>query len=42
MFSNELSQQNLFDKTVSINKGSYKIVEFEKMIKNIKVNDKNC
>lgn len=40
MFSNELSQQNLFDKTVSINKGSYKIVEFEKMIKNIKVNDK--
>ena len=40
MFSNELNQQNLFDKTVSINKGSYKIVEFEKMIKNIKVNDK--
>ena len=34
MFSNELNQQNLFDKTVSINKGSYKIVEFEK-IRNI-------
>lgn len=40
MFSNDLTQQNLFDKTVSINKGSFKIVEFEKMIKNIKVNDK--
>ena len=40
LYSNSLTQQNLFDKTVSINKGSYKIIEFEKMIKNIKVNDK--
>jgi Flp pilus assembly secretin CpaC len=38
-FSNELTQKDLNDKNFSINKGSYKIVEFDKMVKNIKVSD---
>lgn len=38
-FSNELLSKNLYDKNISINKGSYKILEFEKMIKSIKVSD---
>lgn len=39
-YSNELIQKNLNEKTFSINKGSFKILEFEKMIRNVKVNDK--
>uniref|UniRef100_UPI004047A3D2 hypothetical protein n=1 Tax=Aliarcobacter sp. TaxID=2321116 RepID=UPI004047A3D2 len=37
--SNELIQKDLNDKSFSINKNSFKIVEFEKMIENIKVSD---
>ena len=38
-FSNSLTNKNLFDKNISINKGSFKILEFKKMIKSIKVSD---
>lgn len=38
-FSNDLVSKNLYDKYIAINKGSYKVLEFEKMIKNIKVSD---
>jgi pilus assembly protein CpaC len=40
-FSSDLVQKNLNDKSFSINKGSFKIVEFDKMITNIKVSDEN-
>ena len=36
-FSMELVQKDLNDKSFSINKGSFKVLEFEKMINNIKV-----
>lgn len=39
-FSNTLKQQELFDQNFSINKGAFKIVEFQKMVKNIKVSSK--
>jgi pilus assembly protein CpaC len=39
-YSNELIQKNLNEKTFTINKGSFKILEFDKMIRNVKVNDK--
>lgn len=38
-FSNNLVQKDLNDKSFSINKGSFKVVEFDKMVKNIKVSD---
>lgn len=38
-FSNTLKNKNLYDKNVSMSKGSFKVFEFEKMIKNIKVSD---
>lgn len=38
-FSNTLTSTNLYDKSITLNKGSFKIVEFKKMIKNIKVSD---
>jgi pilus assembly protein CpaC len=36
-FSNSLTQKELYDQNFSINKGAFKIVEFDKMIRNIKV-----
>lgn len=39
-FSNSLKQQELYDQNFSINKGAFKIVEFQKMVKNIKVSSK--
>lgn len=39
-FSNELVSKNLYDKYMSINKGAYKILEFDKMIKSIKASNK--
>lgn len=38
-FSNDLVSKNLYDQYISINKGSYKVLEFEKVIKSIKVSD---
>lgn len=38
-FSNELVQKDLNDKSFSINKSSFKVIEFDKMVKNIKVSD---
>jgi pilus assembly protein CpaC len=35
--ANSLTQKELYDQNFSINKGAFKIVEFEKMIRNIKV-----
>lgn len=37
--SNDLVTKNLYDQYISINKGSYKVLEFEKVIKTIKVSD---
>ncbi|QKJ24323.1 type II and III secretion system protein [Poseidonibacter lekithochrous] len=39
-FSNTLTNKNLYDKNISMAKGSFKVFEFEKMIMNIKVSDK--
>jgi pilus assembly protein CpaC len=39
-FSNNLTQQELYEQNFSINKGAFKIVEFEKMISNVKVSSK--
>lgn len=39
LFSNELINKNLYDKNISMSKGSFKVFEFEKMIKSIKVSD---
>ncbi|MFA9372879.1 hypothetical protein [Poseidonibacter sp.] len=39
-FANTLTQTNIFDKSFSINKGAFKIIEFDKMIKKVKVSDK--
>ena len=39
VFSNSLVSKNLYDKNITLNKGSFKILEFEKMIKSIKVSD---
>ncbi len=39
-FSNTLKQQELYEQNFSINKGAFKIVEFQKMVKNIKVSSK--
>lgn len=38
--SNELTQKELNEKYFSVNKGSFKVLEFDKMIKNVKANDK--
>lgn len=37
--SNTLVNKNLYDQNISISKGAFKIFEFKKMIKNIKVSD---
>lgn len=39
VFSNSLISKNLYDKNITLNKGSFKVLEFEKMIKSIKVSD---
>lgn len=39
VFSNSLVSKNLYDKNIILTKGSFKILEFEKMIKSIKVSD---
>jgi len=39
VFSNSLVSKNLYDKNITLNKGSFKILEFGKMIKSIKVSD---
>ena len=38
-FSMDLVQKDLNEKNFSINKGSFKVAEFEKMVKNIKVSN---
>jgi len=38
-FSNTLKNKNLYDQNISMAKGAFKIFEFDKMIKNIKVSD---
>jgi pilus assembly protein CpaC len=39
VFSNSLVSKNLYDKNITLNKGSFKVLEFGKMIKSIKVSD---
>ncbi|UTJ06231.1 type II and III secretion system protein [Arcobacter roscoffensis] len=39
--TNELISTNLHDKNISVSKGSFKVFEFKKMIKNIKVSDES-
>lgn len=39
--TNELISKNLHDKNISVSKGSFKVFEFKKMIKNIKVSDES-
>lgn len=39
--SNELINKDLHDKNISVSKGSFKVFEFKKMIKSIKVSDEN-
>ena len=38
-FSMELIQKDLNDKSFSLSKGSFEVLEFEKMVKNIKVSN---
>jgi len=39
LFANELTQKELFDKNLSISKGSFKVFEFDKRIQSIKVSN---
>lgn len=40
-FANDLRQSNLYDQSFSLNKGAFKVLEFDKIIKSVKVSDKN-
>lgn len=40
-YANTLESKNLYDQNISMAKGSFKIFEFKKIIKNIKVSDKD-
>lgn len=40
-FANSLKQSNLYDQSFSLNKGSFKVLQFNKVIKTVKVSDQN-